>query len=212
MFDQNLDVFMKIVLIGDSGVGKSNLVNRFINGNFTEGLTNTIAVDFFVKDLIINNQIIKVQFWDTAGQEKYRAIANAYYKNAQGAIIVYDITSQESFENVHKWLQELNEFGEKGITILLVGNKIDLVDSRQVSVEEGQKISEAKGAFFFETSAKTNQDKMVTKAFDKLISEILSKIDLDDKSQTSDKMSISQRPNKKDDGDSNGIKKCCNSN
>ena len=212
MFDQNLDVFMKIVLIGDSGVGKSNLVNRFINGNFNEGLTNTIAVDFFVKDLIINNQLIKVQFWDTAGQEKYRAIANAYYKNAQGAIIVYDTTSQESFQNVQKWLQELNEFGEKGITVLLIGNKIDLTELRQVSFEKGQKISESKGALFFETSAKTNQDKTVTKAFDKLISEILSKIDFDEKSHNSDRVSLDKQKNKKEDGEKSDLKNCCSSN
>ena len=205
-----MDYFMKIVLVGDSGVGKTNLVKRFIDGNIPENLTNTIAVDFFSKDLMIKNHSVKVQFWDTAGQEKYRAIANAYYKNAQGAIIVYEITNRESFENVSKWLQELNEFGEKGITILLIGNKIDLKENRQVTFEEGQKIAEAKGALFFETSAKTNQENSVTKAFDKLISDMLSKIDMEEKSQNSEILTLSQQENPRLGKEKKGKNKCCN--
>ena len=204
-----MDYFMKIVLVGDSGVGKTNLVKRFIDGQVPENLTNTIAVDFFSKDLMIKNHSVKVQFWDTAGQEKYRAIANAYYKNAQGAIIVYEITNRETFENVSKWLQELNEFGEKGITVLLIGNKIDLKENRQVSFEEGQKIADAKGALFFETSAKTNEENSVTKAFDKLISDMLSKIDMEEKSQNSEILTLSQQENPKFGKNKSSKNNCC---
>ena len=210
MFDQGMDYFMKIVLVGDSGVGKTNLVKRFIDGTMPQNVTNTIAVDFFSKDLMIKNHSVKVQFWDTAGQEKYRAIANAYYKNAQGAIIVYEITNRESFENVYKWLQKLNEFGEKGISILLIGNKIDLAENRQVTFEEGQKIAEAKGALFFETSAKTNQDNFVTKAFDTLISDMLAKIDIEEKSGNSEILTLSHHENKKLTREKKGNVKCCN--
>ena len=209
MFDQNLDVLIKVVLIGDSGVGKSNLVNRFINGTYNDQITNTIGVDFLLKDMMVRDQSLKVQFWDTAGQEKYRAIANAYYKNAQGAIVVYDITSRESLENVSKWLQELNEFGEKGIQILLIGNKMDEQENRQVSFLEGQKIAESKGALFYETSAKTNPENCVTTAFEKLVVEILQRIDIEERSQTNDNISLSR--NVADKGEEGGfLKKCCN--
>ena len=211
MFDQNLDVLIKVVLIGDSGVGKSNLVNRFINGTYNEQITNTIGVDFLLKDMIVKDQSLKVQFWDTAGQEKYRAIANAYYKNAQGAIVVYDITCRESFENVSKWLQELNEFGEKGIQILLIGNKVDVEENRQVSFLEGQKIAETKGALFYETSAKTNQDNLVTTAFERLVVEILQRIDIEERSQTNENVSLSRKVVEK--GEDDGfMKKCCGGN
>lgn len=206
--DQNVDVLIKIVLIGDSGVGKSNLVYRFIHGAYNEGMANTIGVDFLMKDMVVRNQSVRVQFWDTAGQEKYRSIANAYYKNAQGAVIVYDVTSRESFENVSKWLQELNEFGEKGIQILLLGNKIDLDQSRQVSEVEGGKVADNKEAFFFEASAKTNQNNSVTQAFEKLIAEIMNRTEIDERSQTYDNVSLAKKDGEKQE-DQGGLKKCC---
>lgn len=208
MLDHNVDVLVKIVLIGDSGVGKSNLVYRFIHGTFNEAIANTIGVDFLIKDMVVQNQAVRVQFWDTAGQEKYRSIANAYYKNAQGAIIVYDVTSRESFENVGKWLQEVNEFGEKGIQILLLGNKIDLESTRQVTHEEAAKLAENKGAFFSEASAKTNQDNSVTQSFDRLISDIMNRIDIDERSHTGDNISLAKLDAEQTEEKST-LKKCC---
>lgn len=210
MLEQNVDVLIKIVLIGDSGVGKSNLVYRFVNGSFSEGMANTIGVDFLMKDLVVRNQSVRVQFWDTAGQEKYRSIANAYYKNAQGAIVVYDVTSQESFENVNKWLQELNESGERGIQIMLLGNKIDLESARQVSYAEGSKVAESREALFMEASAKTNQNNSVSVAFESLIVEIMNRVEIDERSQTYDNMSLSKRDQQgQSQTDKGALKKCC---
>ncbi len=110
-----MDCLFKIVIIGDSGVGKTNLLNRFARNIFDESTKNTIGVDFQAKDLIINDQTVKIQFWDTAGQEQYRAIANAYYKNAHGAILVYDISNKNSFENTTNWLEELKMHGDPNI-------------------------------------------------------------------------------------------------
>lgn len=210
MLEQNVDVLIKIVLIGDSGVGKSNLVYRFVNGSFFEGMANTIGVDFLMKDLVVRNQSVRVQFWDTAGQEKYRSIANAYYKNAQGAIVVYDVTSRESFENVSKWLQELNESGERGIQIMLLGNKIDLDSARQVSTAEGSKVAESREALFMEASAKTNQNNSVADAFERLIVEIMNRVEIDERSQTYDNMSLSKRDQQgQSQADQGAFKKCC---
>jgi small GTP-binding protein len=208
MLDHNVDVLVKIVLIGDSGVGKSNLVHRFIHGTFSEGIANTIGVDFLIKDMVVRNQAVRVQFWDTAGQEKYRSIANAYYKNAQGAVIVYDVATRESFENVGRWLQEVNEFGEKGIQILVLGNKIDLEGKRQVLTAEAAKMAENKGAFFCEASAKTNQDNSVVVAFERLIAEIMNRIEIEERSVSGENVSLTRL--EKDRGDEkSGFDKCC---
>ena len=126
--DEEYDYLFKIVLIGDSGVGKSNLLLRFTRNEFNLESKTTIGVEFATKTITAaNNQLIKSQIWDTAGQERYRAITNAYYRGAVGALLVYDITSQVSFDNAHKWLKELKENADQGIVVMLVGNKADLV-------------------------------------------------------------------------------------
>ena len=179
--ETNTDFLLKIVIIGDTGVGKTNLLSRFARDTFDPSSRNTIGVDFFALDLQIDSKQVKVQFWDTAGQEKYRAISSAYYKNAHGAIIVYDVTSRASFSNVENWLNELREHGDKNIQILIIGNKNDLKDERQVLEEEGAQLAEKLGFFFTETSAKVNENSSVNKGFMVIIGEVLKYIQADEK-------------------------------
>ena len=167
------DFTLKIVIVGDSGVGKTNLLSRFTRNIFDSETRNTIGVDFSALDLVINNKNVKIQFWDTAGQEKYRAIASAYYKNAHGAIIVYDITNKSSFENTNTWLRELKEHGEDNIKIALFGNKKDLESNREIIKEDAENVAKTNELFFMEVSAKTNEDKCVNTAFTCFLEEIM---------------------------------------
>jgi small GTP-binding protein len=129
---EEFDFLFKIVMIGDSGVGKSNLLSRFVDNSFNMDSKPTIGVEFATKNINIEGKSIKNQIWDTAGQERFRAITNAYYRGAVGAIIAFDLTKSKTFENVQKWLGELRDNAEPRITIMLVGNKSDLAELREV--------------------------------------------------------------------------------
>ena len=137
MSDEDVDMIFKVVLVGDSGVGKSNILSRYLTDEFTLDSKSTVGVEFGAKKIKVNNLTVKAQIWDTAGQERYKSITNAYYKGAKGALLVYDISNRESFNNTTKWISELKLNGDKDITIILIGNKCDLEQSRQVSIEEG---------------------------------------------------------------------------
>ncbi|OUS41995.1 ras-related protein Rab11A [Ostreococcus tauri] len=147
------DYLFKIVLIGDSGVGKSNLLSRFTRNEFCLESKSTIGVEFATRSVQIAGKTIKAQIWDTAGQERYRAITSAYYRGAVGALLVYDITSLESFTAARKWLTELQYHADANIVVLLAGNKNDLVHLRAVSVEEAQQFASTEGLSTIETSA-----------------------------------------------------------
>ena len=147
------DFLFKIVLSGDSGVGKSNILSRFTRNEFSIETKSTIGVEFATKAVTIESKVIKAQIWDTAGQERYRAITNAYYRGAVGALLVYDISRKSTFENVARWLKELRDHADQHIVIMLVGNKKDLRNSRQVQVDEGKAFAEKHSLFFIETSA-----------------------------------------------------------
>mgnify|MGYP002862539590 FL=1 len=164
------DYKIKIIVVGDSGVGKTNLINRFASDKFDTNSKATIGVEFVYKALKINKDIIKVEVWDTAGEERYRAITSSYYKGAKGAIIVYDITNEDSFKNVEIWMNEVIKKGQKGMQLLLIGNKKDLVNDRLVSEEKGIEKAKELNMHLFEASAleKTN----VNEAFNYLMREI----------------------------------------
>ena len=153
--DDDYDYLFKVVIIGDSGVGKSNLLSRFTRNEFHLDSKSTIGVEFATRSIQHDGKIIKAQIWDTAGQERYRAITSAYYRGAVGALVVYDITKDHSFENIEKWLSELQENAMPDITMTLVGNKIDLASARMVPTETGQKYADEKGLSFMEASALT---------------------------------------------------------
>ena len=175
MNDDEMDFLLKFVMVGDSGVGKTNLISRYTMDHFDDNTKNTIGVDFSSKDIKIDGKSIKVQFWDTAGQEKYKAIASSYYKNALGAFIVYDITRRETFDKVNLWYDDLKRHSDTEIQIMLLGNKSDLTKARQVSIDDGKNYSKNKGIFFMEISAKENDDDCVPKAFNKLIQSVFKK-------------------------------------
>ncbi|KAJ8503750.1 hypothetical protein OPV22_004636 [Ensete ventricosum] len=136
--DHEYDYLFKIVLIGDSGVGKSNILSRFTRNEFCLDSKSTIGVEFATKTLQIEGKTIKAQIWDTAGQERYRAITSAYYRGAVGALLVYDITKKQTFDNVRRWLRELRDHADSNIVIMMVGNKSDLHHLRAVSEDDGQ--------------------------------------------------------------------------
>jgi Ras-related protein Rab-11A len=127
-----------VVLIGDSGVGKSNLLSRFTRNEFNLDSKSTIGVEFATRSIQVDTKTIKAQIWDTAGQERYRAITSAYYRGAVGALLVYDISKQQTFENVTRWLKELRDHADSNIVIMLVGNKSDLRHLRAVPTEEAK--------------------------------------------------------------------------
>jgi Ras-related protein Rab-1A len=154
----NYDYLFKLLLVGDSGVGKSSLLSRFVDEIYTEEFISTVGVDFKIKTVDIHNQTCKIQVWDTAGQERFKSITSVYYKGANGCIVVYDITNRESFDHVHNWLTELETYAPPGIPILLVGNKSDMVKQRMVLEEEGILLAKDYNMEFVETSAKNNNN------------------------------------------------------
>eukprot|EP00794_Sanderia_malayensis_P005494 gene5494-6179_t len=147
------DYLYKIVLTGDSGVGKSCLLSRFTRNEFDSESKSTIGVEFATRSIQIDKKTIKAQVWDTAGQERYRAITNAYYRGAVGAMVTYDIAKLKSFNNIERWLSELKEHADKEIVVMLVGNKSDLKHLRAVNAEDAAEFAKQKDLLFIETSA-----------------------------------------------------------
>jgi len=152
--DDNYDYLYKVVVTGDSGVGKTNIITRFTANEFHLENKATIGVEFGHSELTLQDGTkIKVQIWDTAGQERFRAITRGYYRGAVGALIVYDITKAVTFKNVEKWLQEMHEHADKDIVIMLVGNKLDLKASREVATEDAKRFAQKNNLLYIETSA-----------------------------------------------------------
>lgn len=168
--DDDYDYLFKVVLIGDSGVGKSNLLSRFTRNEFNLESKTTIGVEFATKSIQTEGKTIKAQIWDTAGQERYRAITSAYYRGAVGALLVYDISKHMTFENVERWLKELRDHADVKIVIMLVGNKSDLRHMRAVQTSEAMAFAEAHDLAFIETSALDSTG--VETAFHRILTEI----------------------------------------
>ncbi|XP_039070353.1 ras-related protein RABA1c [Hibiscus syriacus] len=151
--EDDYDYLFKVVLIGDSGVGKSNLLSRFTRNEFSLESKSTIGVEFATRSLNVDGKVIKAQIWDTAGQERYRAITSAYYRGAVGALLVYDVTRHSTFENVERWLRELRDHTDPNIVVMLIGNKSDLRHLVAVPTEDGKSFAEKESLYFMETSA-----------------------------------------------------------
>ena len=175
MEDEEYSMIFKMILIGDSGVGKTNILNRYINNKFLETTKSTVGVELGTKIEEYNNKKIKIQIWDTAGQERYKSITKTYYKGAKGAFIVYDITNKDTFKNVDKWIQDLREFGEDDAAILRVGKKSDLEEKREVTTEEVKKKAELFDIGYCETSAL--KAKNIDYAFQTLIKLVAEKME-----------------------------------
>ena len=154
----NYNYLLKFIIIGDAAVGKSNLLVRYTSGQFKEEYQLTIGVEFGSNNVIIGDNTYRIQIWDTAGQENFRSITRSYYKNTACAIIVYEISNKKSFENISSWIEECKNTAPKSILMVVVGNKCDLEDNREVTEEEGREFAEKNGMLFFETSAKTGKN------------------------------------------------------
>ncbi len=167
---EDYDYLFKIVLTGDSGVGKSNLLSRFCKNEFSLESRSTIGVEFATKTMIADEKTIKSQIWDTCGQEQFRAIAKTYYKGAVGAMIVCDITKLSSFESLEKWYQDVKDYAEQNVVIMIVGNKSDLGHLREVKTEDVAAFAEKRNLAYIETSALDSTN--VDTAFQRVIGEI----------------------------------------
>eukprot|EP00727_Mastigamoeba_balamuthi_P012805 m51a1_g8147 putative ras-related protein rab-2a (206) ;mRNA; f:39518-40943 len=165
----------KYIIVGDTAVGKSCLLLQFTDKRFQPVHDLTIGVEFGSRTISVNNQQIKLQIWDTAGQEKFRSITRSYYRGAAGALLVYDITRRDTFDHLTTWLEDCRKYSSQNITIMLIGNKSDLEASRAVPREEGERFAKENGLFFLETSAKTSQN--VEEAFINTAKDIFEKVE-----------------------------------
>ncbi|XP_050208071.1 ras-related protein Rab11D [Mercurialis annua] len=168
--NQKIDYVFKVVLIGDSAVGKSQILARFARNEFSLDSKATIGVEFQTRTLLIEHKSVKAQIWDTAGQERYRAVTSAYYRGAVGAMLVYDITKRQTFDHIPRWLEELRSHADKNIVIILIGNKSDLENQRVVPTEDAKEFAQKEGLFFLETSALESTN--VESAFMTVLTEI----------------------------------------
>ena len=170
---KDYDYIFKIVLIGDTCVGKSCILVRFSDDVFVENYVTTIGVDFRFKTMIVKNKIAKIQIWDTAGQERYRSITTAYYRGAAAIIICCDSTNKESFYNINNWIDEISKYTDKDVDKLILINKCDLVEERQIDKNEIAKFEKENGIKIMEVSAKTGNG--IDKAFEYIIEKLIDK-------------------------------------
>uniref|UniRef100_A0A7S1M4V2 Uncharacterized protein n=1 Tax=Neobodo designis TaxID=312471 RepID=A0A7S1M4V2_NEODS len=168
------DVTAKIVLLGETAVGKSSVAARFVRDEFAQNHESTIGAAFLSHTVQLNEGLVKLEIWDTAGQESFRSITRSYYRGATGTLLVFDVTRRETFEHVASWLHDAQEHSNLPMAILLIGNKSDLADQREVSAEEAASFAHEKGLAYLETSAKTSAN--VEKAFLDTARAILAKI------------------------------------
>ncbi|VDK67132.1 unnamed protein product [Litomosoides sigmodontis] len=172
--DQNFDYMFKLLIIGNSSVGKTSFLFRYCDDSFTSAFVSTVGIDFKVKTVFRGDKRVKLQIWDTAGQERYRTITTAYYRGAMGFILMYDITNEESFNSVQDWCTQIKTYSWENAQVVLVGNKCDMDDERVVSCERGKQLADQLGLEFFETSAKENIN--VKAVFEKLVEIICDKM------------------------------------
>jgi len=173
MAKKSYDLLFKLLLIGDSGVGKTCILFRFSDDAFNTTFISTIGIDFKIKTIELRGKKIKLQIWDTAGQERFHTITTSYYRGAHGIMLVYDITNAKSFDNIAKWLRNIQEHANEDVEKMILGNKCDMEDKRVISKERGDSISSENGIRFLETSAKTNVN--IERAFVELSESIMEK-------------------------------------
>ena len=171
--ETNYELLYKVIIIGDTNVGKSNILTRYIKDEFSLNTKSTVGVELGIKFLKIKNINAKIQIWDTAGQERYRAITSSYFKGSNGCFIVYDITNETSFDNVEKWYEQIQSETSKEIPIVLVGNKCDLENERKIPTEKGKDKAKNLKCAFFETSALKGIN--IDKIFEELVNTIYDK-------------------------------------
>ena len=202
MSEEEYDYIFKVLLIGNSDVGKSSLILRYVDQIWNDVFVPTIGVDFKVKSLQIDNKRVKMQIWDTAGQERFRNVISSYFKGAHGILLIYDITARDSFKELENWLGEVERNATPQVLKILIGNKCDLDEQRQITVDEGEAFAARNGMKFIETSAKYNTN--VNEAF-----EALAKI-MVESSNKKNVIKVEKKTIKVNKGaDLNAKKKCC---
>ena len=202
MSEEEYDYIFKVLLIGNSDVGKSSLILRYVDQIWNDVFVPTIGVDFKVKSLEIDKKTVKMQIWDTAGQERFRNVISSYFKGAHGILLIYDITNKESFKELENWLGEVERNASNQVLKILLGNKCDLDDKREITKDEGEAFAMRNGMQFMETSAKVNTN--VNEAF-----EALARI-MVDSSNKRNAIKFDKKAIKVDGGaDLNVKKKCC---
>eukprot|EP00357_Protocruzia_adherens_P019983 CAMPEP_0115021328 /NCGR_PEP_ID=MMETSP0216-20121206/30817_1 /TAXON_ID=223996 /ORGANISM="Protocruzia adherens, Strain Boccale" /LENGTH=204 /DNA_ID=CAMNT_0002393655 /DNA_START=44 /DNA_END=658 /DNA_ORIENTATION=- len=169
--NKDYDFLFKLVLIGDSAVGKSSILIRFADDTFSENYLNTIGVDFRFRTLGLDAKNVKLQIWDTAGQERFRTLTSTYYKGADGAILVYDCTNRESYNNIADWISEIRKHAGDEINILLIGNKSDLEEEMEVTPDEAEVFASEHNIKFMSASAKTAFQ--ITEAFETMARDLI---------------------------------------
>ena len=194
------DYLIKLLVIGDSGVGKSSLLLRFADAGYTDAYISTIGVDFKIKTIEIDGKTIKLQIWDTAGQERFRTIVSSYYRGANGVILTYSTTDKDSFANLDTWRKECESYAPDNVSIVLCGTKSDDVKNRQILLEEGKSYAERHNYKFLETSSKSNTN--VDDIFIEIATEVMDKGHI--KMNMSEKKPLLNNPIKTEK------KKCCN--
>ena len=201
----NYDKTCQILLIGDSSVGKTSLIQRYANGIFKEEYLATVGLDYYTKQEMINNINVLVKLWDTAGQERFKALTPNYFRNAEGVVLAYDVTNSESFENLKFWINSIkSNLGEKNIfiPIIIIGNKIDMEDMRDITKEDANKFAKENNYKYFETSAKTGEG--VDEAIRDLVNQVLANSDKNEAAK-GERKSVKIEDNK----DNNQKKKGC---
>ncbi|XP_023220788.1 ras-related protein Rab-10-like isoform X1 [Centruroides vittatus] len=190
MAKRTYDLLFKLLLIGDSGVGKTCILFRFSDDAFNTTFISTIGIDFKIKTIELKGKKIKLQIWDTAGQERFHTITTSYYRGAMGIMLVYDITNPKSFDNIAKWLRNIDDHATEDVEKMILGNKCDMEDKRMISKERGESIARDHDVTFLETSAKANIN--IEEAFFHLAEAILNKVQmaLKDQTESSDKLRI----------------------
>jgi len=154
---RNYDFLIKLLLIGDSGVGKSCCLLRFSEDSFTPSFITTIGIDFKIRTIELDGKRVKLQIWDTAGQERFRTITTAYYRGAMGILLVYDVTDEKSFNNIRTWFSNVEQHATEGVRKILIGNKCDWEEKRAVSTERGQELADELGIPFLEARKEQHQ-------------------------------------------------------
>ena len=173
MEEEHYEMMFKVVIVGDSFVGKTNIMSKYLKNEFQEDSKATVGVEFGSKQFKIEGHTIRAQIWDTAGQERYKSITSAYYKGAKGAFVVYDITRKDSFDSVEKWVNDLISSADRKLTIIVIGNKNDLEEQRTITKEEGQEKANKLNVAFLETSALSGDN--LDKAFEMMMKEVYKK-------------------------------------
>ena len=172
--EQEYDYLFKVLLIGDSSVGKTSVLLRYVEDTFNPEFQTTIGVDFKISTFQLNGKIIKLQLWDTAGQDRFKNIVASYYRGAHGIVLAFDITNHASFQNINRWYDEAQNYLQKSVPKLLIGNKLDLSSQRAVRTEDAKELADRLGVEYIETSAKNSQN--VKLAFETLSRSILNNV------------------------------------